>query len=133
MKYYFGAVAIALLLNSDCVQAHKLNKHHHHHHGSSWEKDFVQIGLRANNDMLAEVEDKMKKVTNLIEVKKLEEACDADCQAKCDKDADEMIREMKNPLNNITWNCKNNYDVYTTDYDPDHSHFDRISSDVMDV
>jgi len=92
MKYYFGAVAIALLLNSDSVQAHKLNKHHHHHHGSSWEKDFVQIGLRANNDMLAEVEDKMKKVTNLIEVKKLEEACDADCQAKCDKDADEMIR-----------------------------------------
>ena len=34
---------------------------------------------------------------------------------------------------NITWNCKNNYHVYTTDYDPDHSHFDRISSDVMDV
>lgn len=75
----------------------------------------------------------MAKVKNLVEVKKLEEACDADCQAKCDKDADDMIREMKNPLNNITWNCKNNYDVYTTDYDPDHSHFDRISSDVMDV
>ena len=44
-----------------------------------------------------------------------------------------MIREMANPLNNITWNCKNNYDVYTTDYDPDYSHFDRISSDVMDL
>ena len=42
-----------------------------------------------------------------------------------------MIRELHNPLHNITWNCKNNYDVYTTDYDPDHSHFDRISSDVM--
>jgi len=40
---------------------------------------------------------------------------------------------MANPLNNITWNCKNNFDVYTTDYDPDHSHFDRISSDVMDL
>ena len=44
-----------------------------------------------------------------------------------------MIRELKNPLNNITWNCKNNYDVYTTDYDPEHSHFDRISMDIMDV
>ena len=44
-----------------------------------------------------------------------------------------MIRELKNPLHNITWNCKNNYDVYTTDYDPDHSHFDRISSDVMNT
>ena len=42
-----------------------------------------------------------------------------------------MIRELHNPLHNITWNCKNNYDVYTTDYDPDHSHFDRMSSDVM--
>ena len=82
---------------------------------------------------MSEVEAKMDKVKNLVEVKKLEEACDADCQAKCDKDADEMIREMKNPLNNITWNCKNNYVVYTTDYDPDHSHFDRIASDVMDV
>ena len=44
-----------------------------------------------------------------------------------------MIRELKNPLNNITWNCKNNYDVYTTDYDPDHEHVDRMSMEVMDV
>ena len=44
-----------------------------------------------------------------------------------------MIREMANPLHNITWNCKNNYDVYTTDYDPHHSWFDKISGDVMDV
>ena len=43
------------------------------------------------------------------------------------------MRKLKNPLVNITWNCKNNYDVYTTDYDPEHSHFDRISEDVMDV
>ena len=134
MKYIVGALAVALLLNNNGVEAHKLEaQRHHHHKGSSWEKDFVQIGLRANNDMLAEVDSKMKQVQYLVEVKKLEEACDAECQAKCDKDADEMIREMKNPLNNITWNCKNNYDVYTTDYDPDHSHFDRISSDVMDV
>ena len=132
---YLGAVAIALLLQNG-ADAHKLSveKHHHHHHGgSSWEKDFVQIGLRANDDMMSEVQEKLKHVQNLLEVKKLEESCDADCQAGCDKEADEMIREMKNPLNNITWNCKNNYDVYTTDYDPDHSHFDRISSDVMDV
>tara|TARA_B110000305_G_C18763718_1_gene326449 strand:- start:163 stop:504 length:342 start_codon:yes stop_codon:yes gene_type:complete len=44
-----------------------------------------------------------------------------------------MIREVSNPLHNITWNCKNNYDVYTTDYDPHHSWFDKISGDVMDV
>ena len=44
-----------------------------------------------------------------------------------------MIRELSNPLHNITWNCKNNYDVYTTDYDPHHSWFDKISGDVMDV
>ena len=42
-----------------------------------------------------------------------------------------MIRELKNPLHDITWNCKNNYNVYTTDYDPEHNHFDRISMDVM--
>ena len=28
---------------------------------------------------------------------------------------------------------KNNYDVYTTDYDPDHEHVDRMSMEVMDV
>ena len=44
-----------------------------------------------------------------------------------------MIREVSNPLHNITWNCKNNYNVYTTDYDPHHSWFDKISMDVMDV
>uniref|UniRef100_A0A7S3IP69 Uncharacterized protein n=1 Tax=Strombidium inclinatum TaxID=197538 RepID=A0A7S3IP69_9SPIT len=44
-----------------------------------------------------------------------------------------MIKEMKNPLHDVTWNCKNNYNVYTTDYDPKHSHFDRISGDVMEV
>ena len=42
-----------------------------------------------------------------------------------------MIRELHNPLHDITWNCKNNYDTYTTDYDPEHNHFDRISMDVM--
>ena len=69
----------------------------------------------------------------MIEVRKLEESCDDSCKLKCDKDADRMIRELANPLTNITWNCKNNYDVYTTDYDPHNSHFDRISMDVMDV
>ena len=60
-------------------------------------------------------------------------ACDGACEKKCDKKADEMIRELSNPLYNITWNCKNNYDVYTTDYDPHHSWFDKISGDVMDA
>jgi len=41
--------------------------------------------------------------------------------------------DIKNPLKDNTWDCKNNYDVYTTDYDPEHNHFDRISSDIMDV
>ena len=40
---------------------------------------------------------------------------------------------MANPLNDITWNCKNNYDVFTTDYDPNHEHMDRMSMDVMDT
>jgi hypothetical protein len=46
-----------------------------------------------------------------------------------------MIRDpsISNPLPFITWNCKNNYDVYTTDYDPHYSWFDKISMDVMDM
>ena len=79
------------------------------------------------------VQNKLAKATNLIQVKKLEESCDAECKKKCDKDADEMIREMANPLNDITWNCKNNYDVFTTDYDPNHEHMDRMSMDIMDT
>ena len=29
--------------------------------------------------------------------------------------------------------CKNNYNVYTTDYDPDNEHMDRMAMDVMDT
>ena len=70
---YLSAVVAGLLLTGNKAEAHKLERHHHHHFpGSSWEKDFVQIGLRANDDMIAEVKEKMKKVSNLIEIKKLE-------------------------------------------------------------
>ena len=63
----------------------------------------------------------------------MEPVCDEACEKNCDKKADEMIRELSNPLRDITWNCKNNYNVYTTDYDPEHEHLDRVSMDVMDV
>ena len=46
---------------------------------------------------------------------------------------DTMDRKVSNPLEFITWNCKNNYKVYTTDYDPNYSWFDKVSGDVMDV
>ena len=53
--------------------------------------------------MLSEVEQKMAKVKNLVEVKKLEEACDADCQAKCDKDADEMTESKSHMVEDGGW------------------------------
>jgi hypothetical protein len=61
--------------------------------------------------------------------------CDEECQKKCDKDYEAMIRnpDISNPLPFITWNCKNNYDVYTTDYDPHYSFFDKASGDIMDM
>ena len=63
----------------------------------------------------------------------MEPECNSVCQANCDKEADTMIRELKNPLRDITWNCKNNYDVWTSDYDLMNNHFDRISMDVMET
>ena len=131
MKFFNISLAAIVLVTGS---AHKLERHHHHHHGQpSVEKTLIQIGLRSSDDLMKVVNDKLSKASYLMEVKKVEESCDAECKAKCDEDADKHIRELKNPLVNITWNCKNNYDVYTTDYDPDHSHFDRISNDVMDV
>ena len=59
--------------------------------------------------------------------------CDEECQKKCDAEYDTMDREVANPLQFITWNCKNNYKVYTTDYDPHYSWADKVSGDVMDV
>ena len=88
------------------------------------------MNLQDNESLLAQVNEQLSIASDIV-AKKMEESCDEACKAKCDKDADEMIRELKNPLHDITWNCKNNYDVYTTDYDPEHSHFDRISMDVM--
>ena len=129
MKFFNISLAAIVLVTGS---AHKLERHHHHAQPSV-EKTLIQIGLRSSDDLMSIVNDKLSKASYLMEVKKVEESCDAECKAKCDEDADKHIRELKNPLVNITWNCKNNYDVYTTDYDPDHSHFDRISNDVMDV
>ena len=88
------------------------------------------MNLEENSSLLAQVDEQLSIATQIVE-KKMEPECDEACKKKCDQDADSMIRELKNPLHDITWNCKNNYDVYTTDYDPEHSHFDRISMDVM--
>ena len=81
--------------------------------------------------LLAQMQPKIAEINELLDVTKNGPECDEACKAKCDAKADSMIRELKNPLHDITWNCKNNYDVYTSDYDPEHSHFDRISMDVM--
>ena len=63
--------------------------------------------------------------------------CDGACKEnpKFDADKEAMIRNpvITNPMHDITWESKNNYDVYTTDHDPNHNHFDRIADDVLDV
>ena len=128
-----GLVLAALLFVGGAEAHRHHHKHHSHNKGSSWEKSFLQIGLQTNSELLDGVNEKLAAVQELVEVKKMEPACDGVCQQKCDSTADSMIRELKNPLYDITWNCKNNYHVYTTDYDPEHSHFDRISMDVMEV
>ena len=120
-------LSAALLL----VGATKL-EHHHHHHPHSEVLMEMQTKLMSNAALLDEVKDKLATAESEL-AKKKEPACDAVCQKTCDAKADTMIRELSNPLHNITWNCKNNYDVYTTDYDPHHSWFDKISGDVMDV
>ena len=115
MKFYI-TLAIAALLNSAVAHKHRARHHHHKH----LEHQFIQLNLDENTKLFEVVNEKIAKATSLMEVKKMEPACDEECQKNCDAEADKMIREVSNPLNNITWNCKNNYDVYTTDYDPEH-------------
>ena len=107
-------------------------EHHHHHHPHSSELMEVYTKLMSNSALFAEVHQKLNAAQQIL-AQKNGPACDEDCQKTCDSKADSMIREVSNPLHNITWNCKNNYDVYTTDYDPHNSWFDKISMDVMDV
>ena len=121
---------IALLGSIEALQ-------HHHHHDHSLSKrshlsrrDFLQTSLNANAEALDEVNAKVDEVEKVL-AKKEEGVCDEACKKGCDATADQMIRELKNPMHDITWNCKNNYNTYTTDYDPEHNHFDRISMDVM--
>ena len=118
------ALAMAALVGESAAK-------HHHRHTSQLKNQFIQVNLQDNQAMLAEIQPKIDQIQSLLEVTKMEPSCDEACQKKCDAKADSMIRELKNPLHDITWNCKNNYDVYTSDYDPEHSHFDRISMDVM--
>ena len=115
---------IALLGSIEALQ------HHHHHDHSLSRRDFLQTSLNANAEALDEVNAKVDEVEKVL-AKKEEGVCDEKCKTGCDATADEMIRELKNPMHDITWNCKNNYNTYTTDYDPEHNHFDRISMDVM--
>ena len=123
----FVGLSAALVM----VGAVKL-EHHHHHHPHSSELMEVQTKLMSNSALFAEVHQKLNAAQQVL-AQKMEPACDGVCQKTCDSKADSMIRELSNPLHDITWNCKNNYDVYTTDYDPHHSWFDKISMDVMDV
>ena len=60
------------------VSAHKLERHHTHGH-SSVEETLVQIGLRSSDDLMSVVNDKLNKASYLMEVKKNEESCDAEC------------------------------------------------------
>jgi hypothetical protein len=133
MKSYIAFVIIALLSGEAMGHRHH-HRHSHRQHGAkSLESSLLEINHEANRDLLKIVHDKLNRATNLIQVQRMEPACDADCKKKCDAEADTMIREMANPLNDITWNCKNNYHVFTTDYDPNHEHMDRMSMDVMDT
>ena len=105
-----------------------LDRHHHDHSFSR--REYLQTALDSTEEKVAELNAKVDEVEKVV-AKKTEEVCDEACKKGCDAKADEMIRELKNPLHDITWNCKNNYNTYTTDYDPEHNHFDRISMDVM--
>jgi hypothetical protein len=124
---FIGLTLATVLLLADTSSAHKLHHHRPHHDHS-----MIQVNLKLNDEILGEVNEKLNKAQSLMQTKS-EPACDDDCKKNCDEKADSMIRELKNPLHEITWNCKNNYNVYTTDYDPEHNHFDRIAQDVMDV
>ena len=86
----------------------------------------IDSKLKSNADLLHGAKSKIAQIEKIL-AQKDEPACDADCKKKCDQEADTMIRELKNPLHEITWNCKNNFDTYTTDYDPDFEHVDRMT------
>ena len=92
----------------------------------------VDIKLQSNAAMMTDVRSKIKMVEAVL-IKKESPTCGKECIAKCDAEADKMIRELKNPLHDITKNCKDNFDQYTMDYDPDHEHVDKMTSEVMDV
>ena len=119
MKFYITLAIAALLGENAMAHKHQHRSRHHHHHPHV-ESTLVQMNLDANEKLFEVVNEKIAKAQNLMEVKKMEPECDEACQKNCDAEADKMIREVSNPLNNITWNCKNNYDVYTTDYGPEH-------------
>ena len=136
MKAFTSSLLLVALLGSETAQAIGHKKHHTHSHKHEISKirnEFVALNLDENQSLFSKVNQKIDDIKNLVQVKKMQPECDSVCQQGCDKEADTMIRELKNPLRDITWNCKNNYDVYTSDYDLEHSHFDRISMDVMET
>lgn len=66
--------------------------------------------------------------------------CDEVCQKKCDAEQQALhdsgmgsFQYNSNPMHDQTWNCKNNYNTFTTDYDPNYSHPDRMTMDVMNT
>jgi hypothetical protein len=137
MKY--ASVAVALLINS--AMGFKL-----HHMNSFPDVTFLQEEPAKEEEKKGEE----KKGEEKKELKpefgnegfnsgkdQAQVPCDGACKedAKFDADKEAMIRhpDITNPMHDITWESKNNYDVYTTDHDPTHNHFDRIADDILDV
>merc|ERR1719198_1472664 len=119
MKY---SLAVIALINS--ASAVNLLRHHSHVPGVTFLGEGDDVPEKPFND--GTTAEGSTQVTT---------PCDKECDGKCDGDYHSMARhpDITNPLRPITWDCKNNYDVYTTDYDPEHNHFDRITHDIQDV
>ena len=99
---------------------------------TSQQKLGIDARLKSNAAIMTDLKSKVMMVESIL-IKKESPTCDKNCLAKVDAEADKMIKELKNPLHEVTFNCKDNFDTYTSEYDPDHQHVDRMTMEVMDV
>ena len=92
----------------------------------------VDAKLKSNAALMTDVQSKIKMVEAIL-IKKSSPVCDNLCQEKCDVEAGKMISELNQPLHEITGTCKSNFDLYTSDTEPDLEHVQLMTNEIMDV
>ena len=92
----------------------------------------IDARLKSNAAIMTDVKSKIMMVESIM-IKKESPTCDKACLSKVDAEADKLLKELKTPVHELTSNCKDNFEMYTSEYEPEKNHVNQLTNEVMEV